>query len=518
MDVLIVGAGIAGLAAAHALGKAGLDALVAERADFVGGRMSSENVGGFVLDRGAYTLSSYATRTLGLAKETGCDGLVAPIPPWAGYVRRSRVRRYRSDSMPSMALGVGLWPTDMVSALLMLREANREAAHLRLHKPDERTFELEEETAADYALRIGGNALLERVAYPLLSALYLSDPEHISKAALLATVRYVKGLTLYNSPHGIGFLAEELARGSRVRLRTEVRSLRLSGDGIQAVLRTDGKDETVVARAAVCTAAAPDALAVLPEIDGPLASRLAEVAYTSSVPVALVLSRRIEEKAFSVSLPRDRFKHLALFTHEHNKCAGRVPEGRGLMMAYPNVNAGRAFMDLDDGDVVRAVLEDLHRVYPVLSDSVESTVVYRWRERLFATAPRRPSPPSRTARCSPQRGPLGLCRRLPVELQQHRRESRRRLGGSRPGGADVGLGSWLRPGPLPGTWWFRPSPPYPSFWHRWLPSALAPVHLLVFPVMSVVACDRQPASACRAFRPQLLLRYKGLTTSKLVVQ
>jgi len=78
--------------------------------------------------------------------------------------------------MLGMALGVGLWPTDMVSALLMLREANREATHLRLHRPDERTFELEEETAADYALRIGGNSLLERVAYPLLSALYLSDP------------------------------------------------------------------------------------------------------------------------------------------------------------------------------------------------------------------------------------------------------------------------------------------------------------------------------------------------------
>ena len=379
MDVLIVGAGIAGLAAAHALGKAGLDVLVVERADFVGGRMSSESVDGFVLDRGAYTLSGYATRTLALAKETGCAGLVAPISPWAGYVRRRRVRRYRSDSMLSMALGVGLWPTDMVSALLMLREANREATHLRLHRPDERTFELEEETAADYALRIGGNSLLERVAYPLLSALYLSDPEHLSKAALLATVRYVNGLTLHNSPRGMGFLAEELARGSRVKLRTEVRSLRLRGDGVQAVVRTDGRDETMVARAAVCTAAAPDASAALPEIGEALASCFDEVAYTSSVPVALALGRRIEEKAFSVSLPRDRFKHLALFTHEHNKCAGRVPEGRGLMMAYPSADASRAFMDLDDADVVHAVLEDLHRVYPALSDNVESTVVYRWR-------------------------------------------------------------------------------------------------------------------------------------------
>jgi len=68
----------------------------------------------------------------------------------------------------------------------------------------------------------------------------------------------------------------------------------------------------------------PDASAALPEIGEALASCLDEVAYTSSVPVALALGRRIEEKAFSVSLPRDRFKHLALFTHEHNKCAGRV--------------------------------------------------------------------------------------------------------------------------------------------------------------------------------------------------
>ncbi|GAB2975978.1 NAD(P)/FAD-dependent oxidoreductase [Streptomyces pseudoechinosporeus] len=57
-DVVIVGAGVAGLSAAHRLTSAGVTTVVLEAAPYVGGRMSTEKVDGFRLDRIGRLLST----------------------------------------------------------------------------------------------------------------------------------------------------------------------------------------------------------------------------------------------------------------------------------------------------------------------------------------------------------------------------------------------------------------------------------------------------------------------------
>ena len=55
-DVVIVGAGLAGLVAARTLGLNGIDSVILEASDGVGGRVRSDVVDGFVLDRGFQVL------------------------------------------------------------------------------------------------------------------------------------------------------------------------------------------------------------------------------------------------------------------------------------------------------------------------------------------------------------------------------------------------------------------------------------------------------------------------------
>lgn len=72
-DVVVVGAGVAGLSAAHRLISAGVTTAVLEAAPYVGGRMSTEKVDGFRLDRIGQLLStSYPELEL----SPGLDALV----------------------------------------------------------------------------------------------------------------------------------------------------------------------------------------------------------------------------------------------------------------------------------------------------------------------------------------------------------------------------------------------------------------------------------------------------------
>ncbi|MEE2815806.1 MAG: FAD-dependent oxidoreductase, partial [Actinomycetota bacterium] len=56
-DVIVIGAGLAGLRAATVLAEAGLDTVVLEASDDVGGRQRTDVVDGFRLDRGFQVLN-----------------------------------------------------------------------------------------------------------------------------------------------------------------------------------------------------------------------------------------------------------------------------------------------------------------------------------------------------------------------------------------------------------------------------------------------------------------------------
>ncbi|MFG2646552.1 NAD(P)/FAD-dependent oxidoreductase [Streptomyces sp. NPDC048436] len=91
-DVVIVGAGVAGLSAAHQLTSAGVTTVVLEAAPYVGGRMSTEKVDGFRLDRiGQLLTTSYPE----LRRTPGLDALVLrPFVP--GVLVHSDGRHHRA--------------------------------------------------------------------------------------------------------------------------------------------------------------------------------------------------------------------------------------------------------------------------------------------------------------------------------------------------------------------------------------------------------------------------------------
>lgn len=102
-DVVVVGAGTAGLSAARRLTSAGVTTVVLEAAPVVGGRMTTEKIDGFRLDRTGRLLSTAYPE---LRSATGLDGLV--LRPFAPGVLLHSDGRHHRAGLPAGTRGAGV--------------------------------------------------------------------------------------------------------------------------------------------------------------------------------------------------------------------------------------------------------------------------------------------------------------------------------------------------------------------------------------------------------------------------
>ncbi|MGW2093632.1 protoporphyrinogen/coproporphyrinogen oxidase [Promicromonospora sukumoe] len=170
-DVVIVGAGLAGLVAALDLTRAGLDVRLLERAEQPGGRVATERIDGFVVDRGFQVLNtSYpqVRRRLDLA------ALDLRLFTSGALVRRDgRLHRLvdprRHPGGLAGTLGSGLLPwKDKVALAAYAARAG--------YQPVARLLATPETTAAQALRRRGiGDAGVERFLRPFLSGVLGED-------------------------------------------------------------------------------------------------------------------------------------------------------------------------------------------------------------------------------------------------------------------------------------------------------------------------------------------------------
>jgi protoporphyrinogen oxidase len=91
MRVGIIGGGAAGLAAAYEVGRHGQEAVVYERAPFLGGQASTFPIGGAPLERGYHHLFTSDVDILWLAREIGLGHRVAWLPSRVGLFHEGRI-------------------------------------------------------------------------------------------------------------------------------------------------------------------------------------------------------------------------------------------------------------------------------------------------------------------------------------------------------------------------------------------------------------------------------------------
>ncbi|MEN8706817.1 MAG: NAD(P)/FAD-dependent oxidoreductase [Nocardioides marinisabuli] len=267
VDVAVLGAGLAGLQCARELVGAGLDVVVLDPADAVGGRVRSEHVDGFTVDRG-FQLLNPAYPAVRRWVDTSALGL-QPLP--AGVAARldggtARVADPRREPR--------LLPATVRGALPLLRGAPAAARWGRplLTRDHRGLVGRAARTRPDGSLRSaldahGVRGDLRRVLDAFLAGVVLDDSGETSDHfALLLTRAFLDG-TPSLPRAGMQALPDQLARGlgERLHLGRAAVALRPS-DGGATVETEDGPVEARVVVVATSGVAAASLLgdSVLP--------------------------------------------------------------------------------------------------------------------------------------------------------------------------------------------------------------------------------------------------------------
>jgi oxygen-dependent protoporphyrinogen oxidase len=389
--VIVIGAGIAGLAAAYRLHKAGLRVMVLEKDYRVGGRMTTDRIDGMVIDRGAQILFSAYSVLPGLARELGLPEWVPASRPRGAISRNRRLRQLR-EGRPLSAVSSGL-----IDPLSLLRLAYH---HWRMKRGivglsltdygDWHGFD--DEDARSWCLRRFGVRATDDLMETIQHAFFFHGLRGNSRAVLLAQMAfaYRKSVTV-TVPGGIGAIPEALARVVPVTLNCAASTLRVRDNRVLVVT-----DKAQIQGDFVILATTASAAARLYADANATEQALMATPYNSTINIAIATAPDYRVPAGLANLygitftPADRGPLVGI-TIERNKSPDRVAEGE-LFHVMLNHDAAVEAMALADDAILARVMPELETYFPGLSRRVAWARVMRWPEAI----PRSPVGRSRT--------------------------------------------------------------------------------------------------------------------------
>lgn len=354
-EVVVVGAGLAGLACARQLVRSGVEVAVLEAGDVVGGRVRTDAVDGMLLERG-FQVHNTGYPEAGRLLDYGALDLQ---PFSAGALVRFGDRLHKVGDprrTPAWAPTTARAPIGSVKDKVLIARLSAEAA---LHSAD--ALLSRPETTTYDALRDRGlsDTVIDRFFRPFLSGVFL-DAELITSSRFFDLVwrSFVRGTQCVPAA-GMGAIPAQLAQGLDVRLNTAVEEV------IPGQVRTAAA--VLQARAVVVATAAPAAGRLLPGLDVPAGKSVTTHYHLAPEPP-------VDEPAIVLD----------------GECSGPISSTVVLSNAAPMYAPGRHLVSSSvvAGDASEpAVRAHLARLYGVDTSRWEAVAAYEISDALPSQAP-----------------------------------------------------------------------------------------------------------------------------------
>ena len=392
--VIVVGAGVSGLAAAVSLVRQKIPVLLLEQKPFPGGRAYSfsDATTGTVIDNGQHVLIAGYTRTMRFLEQIGMRGhlSVQRTPSLLFHHPEKGFGRFRIPPLPpplhlaAAILTYPLLPIRDRLAILRAREFIGNGTH-------EREEEIAQWTVDEWLDRIGQSAEARQSFWEPLAVSIMN--EHTSKASALLFARTLRQAFMEHWSHaalaiptvGLSTLyalpaSEFIERqGGVVRFNADVESV-LARDGhvTGIALRTG---ETIECAACILTAPSDHIRALLPD-------ELQQTAYLSSLsklPVSPIVSVHLW---FTRNFMRHLFVGLVgrRIQWVFNRSAiSHEPQAGGHVSTV--ISAAHAYVSHTNEELVRIALEDLRSTYGGIVEDPRHAVVIREKRATMSPTP-----------------------------------------------------------------------------------------------------------------------------------
>ena len=398
--VAVVGGGITGLAAAHALARKSVPFLLLEKGPKLGGTIRTERAEGFLLDAGPDAFLAQKPEAVALCRELGLGDRLIPTNPIARAV--SVLDRGRLHPLPEgMVLTVPtrilpLARSSLFSPWGKLRMALEPFVPARTDGSDE--------TITSFVSRRLGREALERLAEPLLAGIHSGDPDRLSMNALFprfvqlekkhgSLIRGMRKAAPRRSSGEPASVFLSLQGGLSELVEALVAKLPASsirqGDGVLRVRRGEGGYGLELASggevsASACILAAPLRVTerLLQNLSADLATKLAGIPTVSTAVVFLGFPRDQMPHAlegYGFVVPRTARRRILAATFVSSKFAHRAPDSHVLLRVFFGGSRDPEVLELSDSDLIGLARGELAGILGPLGSHCLARV-YRWEQ------------------------------------------------------------------------------------------------------------------------------------------
>jgi oxygen-dependent protoporphyrinogen oxidase len=401
-QVVVIGAGIAGLAAAHRLSQRGARVTVVEASDRVGGKLLPGEIAGARVDLGAESMLARRPEAVALAREVGLgERLQPPATATASIWTRGALR-----PMPKGHV-MGVPGTAEALAGVLSDEG---LARIEQDAELPRTEVGEDVAVGEYVAARLGREVVDRLVEPLLGGVYAGDAYRISMrsavpqlfqvakthTSLTEGVREIQARMAANQQTGPVFMGIEggvgtlplavadsvRARGGEIVTGAPVSELRREASGGWKVVTGD---RVLHADAVILAVPAPAAAGLLRAEAPEAATELDTVEYASMALVTLAYRR--SDTALPTGsgflVPPVDGRTIKASTFASQKWGWIADENPGVVVLRTSVGryGETEILERDDADLVDVSRHDLEAATGLDATPLETRVT-RWTDGL----------------------------------------------------------------------------------------------------------------------------------------
>jgi protoporphyrinogen/coproporphyrinogen III oxidase len=391
-DVVVIGAGIAGLSAAWALKDR--DVLLLEATDRVGGRIKSEARGRYWLNFGAHVFGGTDSATGRLLEEMGVEAVTVPGVLTAAALNGRVVASGRVETYP---FRLRLATADRLALILLgtrLRLAVMRYGRIARPRPGEswvsrqsRMLEyLGDRSFSDFLGRQPAD--VDAIVRPTIQR-SSGEPEDVAAGYGVGYFHLVwnrgEGLSR-NLIGGSSVLPDKIAVGLGGKLQRLSRATDVSHDpsGVRVRYVCDGGTREVVARFAIVATPAYETRAIVRDLPSETDRALGQIVYGPYVVAGILTGETGPmpyDGLYAMAVAKKSFNMLFNMANVLRRREARREPG-GSLMVYSGAGLGRRLLECDDAEITRTYLDDLDSIYPGLENQVREVVIQRWPQGL----------------------------------------------------------------------------------------------------------------------------------------